>query len=42
MGSLYDIGNFRYKHFTFYGCGGEDCHTYTGDETYNSNGELIE
>ena len=20
MGSLYDIGNFRYKHFTFYQC----------------------
>lgn len=28
MGSLYDIGNFRYKHFTFFSCdkeGSDDC-----------------
>ncbi len=25
MGSLYDIGNFRYRHFTFYSCGGDGC-----------------
>ena len=24
MGSLYDIGNFRYKHFTFYSCNKSD------------------
>tara|TARA_A200000113_G_scaffold167156_1_gene151795 strand:- start:366 stop:737 length:372 start_codon:yes stop_codon:yes gene_type:complete len=33
MGSLYDIGNFRYKHFTFYStCGVEDdreCNNFT-------------
>ena len=28
MGSLYDIGNFRYKHFTFYStCGVEEMQT---------------
>ena len=44
MGSLYDIGNFRYKHFTFYGCttDGEGCHIHTGDETYDSEGNLVE
>lgn len=32
MGSLYDIGNFRYKHFTFYSpCeAGRDCFPYEG------------
>ena len=35
MGSLYDIGNFRYKHFTFYStCGVEqdadiECENFT-------------
>ena len=24
MGSLYDIGNFRYRHFTFYSCEGTE------------------
>lgn len=24
MGSLYDIGNFRYKHFTFFSCESEN------------------
>jgi hypothetical protein len=36
MGSLYDIGNFRYKHFTFYStCGSnknEDCLEYNNPE----------
>ena len=37
MGSLYDIGNFRYKHFTFYSTceanaqQGEDCVEYGPD-----------
>lgn len=29
MGSLYDIGNFRYKHFTFYSHCGDDCKDFT-------------
>jgi len=37
MGSLYDIGNFRYKHFTFYSTCGVDtdreCHEYDDTET---------
>nr|BAR39934.1 hypothetical protein [uncultured Mediterranean phage uvMED] len=31
MGSLYDIGNFRYKHFTFYSCN-EDAESSSCDD----------
>jgi hypothetical protein len=40
MGSLYDIGNFRYKHFTFYStCGtndNEECQEFN-----NINSEIV-
>jgi|TARA_E500000331_G_scaffold164405_1_gene159315 hypothetical protein len=48
MGSLYDIGNFRYKHFTFYSCkqsdGGDVCESsppMSIDENGNDVDELI-
>ena len=31
MGSLYDIGNFRYKHFTFYSHCGDNCKDFDND-----------
>jgi|SaaInlV_125m_DNA_1040241.scaffolds.fasta_scaffold106801_1 hypothetical protein len=40
MGSLYDIGNFRYKHFTFYStCGTND--TEECQEFNNINSEIV-
>ena len=49
MGSLYDIGNFRYKHFTFYSCkqtdGGDTCDSSPPikiDENGNEVDELID
>jgi hypothetical protein len=49
MGSLYDIGNFRYKHFTFYSCkqtdGGDICDASPPikiDENGNEVDELID
>lgn len=46
MGSLYDIGNFRYKHFTFFSCKGlGDCDT-APPNSINDNGietdEIVE
>lgn len=46
MGSLYDIGNFRYKHFTFYSChaDGGNCEVSPNiklDENGNEVDEII-
>jgi hypothetical protein len=48
VGSLYDIGNFRYRHFTFYSCAGEseestctDAPANTIDSNGNENDEII-
>ena len=48
MGSLYDIGNFRYKHFTFFSCkqsSGDVCDgspPMSIDENGNDVDEIIE
>lgn len=46
MGSLYDIGNFRYKHFTFYSCNSENSCNESPPVTYDDNGikkdEIVE
>ena len=42
MGSLYDIGNFRYKHFNFYACDSDTCSRNTGEIVYDDDGNIIE
>ena len=48
MGSLYDIGNFRYKHFTFFSCNKNDEDGCNGsppnsiDDNGNETDEIIE
>ena len=42
MGSLYDIGNFRYKHFTLHSCnedGGSTGYDSASPVTYPNNVE---
>jgi len=44
VGSLYDIGNFRYKHFTFYSCGDDGCSGPPGitiDDQGRENDEIV-
>ena len=45
MGSLYDIGNFRYKHFTFFSCKTSEDDTKCDSAPPNSvdkNGDTID
>ena len=43
MGSLYDIGNFRYKHFTFFSCksDGDNCDA-SPPITLDTNGNEVD